>query len=98
MAQLELVELILQGFGITLALAILFSFVMMGLGPQNRALVVLFSFVISMLGYMATVFIYNPIAEAPLLLILAIFIAVAALIVIYIFVNLHPPGPPGASI
>jgi len=97
------IEMILNSFASTWGLAFFFSFTAAlfaySLGEYRRMLRATLCLAITMLVYMTTMFIFNPLENAVLLVILGLMASFAGLVASYIIVDMMytPWGPPGPS-
>jgi ABC-type glycerol-3-phosphate transport system permease component len=96
-------EMILNSFASTWALAFLFSFaaalIAYHIGEYSRMLRATLCFSVTMISIMMTNWIFNPLEDVVLLLILGLMASFAGLVAAYILVDMmYPPwGPPGPS-
>jgi len=99
---MELIERISNGFAATLALTFLFSSVATALanhfGYDGKALITALCFCSATFSYMLTAFVFRPLDEPFLLIVLGLITLIAGMLAAYILVNLHPPwGGPSPS-
>jgi cadmium resistance protein CadD (predicted permease) len=98
----EIIERIPTSFAVTLAFALLFSWVAAALAKYQRhyrgELIGGLCFSVVMLAYILTSFISELLNEAFLLCVLGLIVLLVGLFAAYIFINLRPPwGGPSAS-